>query len=94
MSHADSLRRVVAKLSFGFLVLLVMFLVVFVVFVWLAWSSKVAFVVRVMLVASPILFWILSIYIMYVSVVAPTDRTIEVVRLLVFLPLLIRENVL
>ena len=45
MSHADSLRRVVAKLSFGFLVLLVMFLVVFVVFVWLAWSSKVAFVV-------------------------------------------------
>ena len=91
MSHADSLRRVVAKLSFGFLV---MFLVVLVIFVWLAWSSKVASVVRVMLVASPILFWILSIYIMYVSVVAPTDRTIEVVRLLIFLPLLIRENVL
>ena len=94
MSHADSLWRVIAKLSFGFLVILVMFLVVLVVFVWLAWSSKVASVVRVMLVASPILFWILSIYIMYVSVVAPTDRTIEVVRLLIFLPLLIRENVL
>ena len=80
------------------LVVLVM-LVMFVMLVWLSWSisymgtawpsrsSVAALRARAALVVSPVMLWILGVNMVNIHMIIPTDRAIEIVRVLESLPL-------
>ena len=54
---------------------------------WPSWSSVAALRARAALVVSPVMLWILGVNMVNIHMIIPTDRAIEIVRVLESLPL-------